>query len=56
MIVYTNAKAMVPPPDVDIEYFDILDGDLVGKTLVPYMLIIYLDYLPQRRHYPHICL
>ena len=44
-ILYKNTKVKVRSPDGDKEYFDIVAGVLQGDTLVPYLLIICLDYV-----------
>ena len=44
-ILYRNTKVKVRSPDGDTEYFDIVAGVLQGDTLVPYLFILYLDYV-----------
>ena len=45
MIFYRNAKVKVRSPDGDSDYFDIVAGVMQEDTLVPYLLIICLDYV-----------
>ena len=45
MILFKNTKAMVHSSDGDTDFFDFVTGVLQGDTLVPYMFIIYLDYV-----------
>ena len=45
MILYRNNKVKVRSTDGDTDYFDIVAGVLPGDTLVPYLLIICLDYV-----------
>ena len=45
MILYRNTKVKVRSPDGDTDYFDIVAGVLQGDTLVPYLFIIYRDYM-----------
>ena len=44
-MLYENTKAILCSPDGDTEFFDIVTGVLQGDTLVPYMFIIYQDYI-----------
>ena len=44
-IFYRNTKVKVRSPDGDTEYFDIIAGVLQGDRLVPYLFIIWLDYV-----------
>ena len=44
-MLYKNTKVIVPSPDGDTEYFDIVAGVLQGDTLVLYLFIICLDYV-----------
>ena len=41
MMLYKNLKAVVHSPD----FFDIVAGVLQRDTFVPYLFIIYLDYV-----------
>ena len=43
MMLYNKTKVKVRSPDGDIDFFDIVVGDLHGDTLVSYLLIICLD-------------
>ena len=45
MILFRNTKVKVGSPDGDTDYFNIVAGVLQGDTLVPYLLIICLDYV-----------
>ena len=45
MMLYRNTKVKVCSPDGDTDYFDIVAGVLQVDTLVPYLFIIYLDYM-----------
>ena len=45
MMLYRNTKVKVRSPDGNTDYFDIVAGVLRGDTLVPYLFIIYLDYV-----------
>ena len=45
MMLYRNTKVAVCSPDGDIDYFDIVAGELQGDTLAPYHFIICLDYV-----------
>ena len=44
-ILNRNTKVKVRSPDGDTDYFDIVAGVLQGDTLVPYLFIIFLDYV-----------
>ena len=44
-ILYRNTRVKVRSPDGDTEYFDIVAGVLQVDTLIPYLFIIYLDYV-----------
>ena len=44
-ILYRNTKVKIRSPDGDTDYFDIVAGVLQGDPLVPYLFIIYLDYV-----------
>ena len=37
-------EAIIPSPDSDSDYFDIVAGVLQGDTLVPFLFIINQDY------------
>ena len=45
LILYKNRKAMICSLDGDIDFFDIAAGVFQGDTLVPYLFIIFLDYI-----------
>ena len=45
MMLYRKTKVKVRSPDGDTDYFDIVAGVLQGDTQVPYLFIIYLDYV-----------
>ena len=45
MMRYKNTKVKVRSPTGDTDYFDIVAGVLPGDTFVPYLFIIYLDYV-----------
>ena len=45
MMLYKNTKVKVRSPDGDIDYFDIVAGELQGDILAPYLFIICLDYV-----------
>ena len=45
MTLHKNIKVKVRSPDGDTDYFDIVAGVLQKDTLVPYLFIIYLDYV-----------
>ena len=42
---YKNTKVNVRSPNEDSDYFDIVEGELQGDTLAPYLFIICLDYV-----------
>ena len=44
-ILYRNTEVKVRSPDGDTDIFDIVSGVLLGKTLIPYLFIISLDYV-----------
>ena len=44
-ILYRNTKVKVRSLDGDTEYFDIVAGVLLRDMLVPYLFIIFLDYV-----------
>ena len=44
-ILNKNTKVKVRSPDGDTEYFDIVAGELLRDTLVPYLFIICLNYM-----------
>ena len=46
IMLYKNTKAMVHSPDGNTD-FEIVPGVLQGNTLVPYLLILCLDYVLQ---------
>ena len=48
MMFYQNTKVKVHSPDGDIDFYDIVAGVLQGDTLVPYLLIIWLDNILQK--------
>ena len=45
MMLYRNTKVKVRSLNGDTDYFDIVAGVLQGVKLVPYLLIIWLDYV-----------
>ena len=47
MILYRNTKVKVRSLDGKTDYFDIVARVLQGYTLVPYLFIICVDYLPR---------
>ena len=47
MMLYINMKVKVCMPNEDTDFFDIVVDVLQGDTLVPYLFIIYLDYVLQ---------
>ena len=36
---------MVHLPDGDTDFFDIVTGNLLGDTIAPYILMMFLDYV-----------
>ena len=44
-MLYKTMKAMVPSPDGDNNFFDIVTGVLQGDTLAPNLFIICLGYI-----------
>ena len=38
MMLYRNMKSMVPSPDGDTNFFNIVGGVLQGDTFAPYLL------------------
>ena len=47
MMLYQITKAMVPSPDSNTDFFDIVAGVLQGDILVSYMFITCIDYVLQ---------
>ena len=47
-MLYKNTKVMVPSPNSDTDFFDIISGVLQGYTLPPFMFINCLDYILQK--------
>ena len=47
MMLYKNMKAMVCSSDSDTDFFDSVTAVLQGDILVPYLFMIYLDYILQ---------
>ena len=45
MISYRNKRSKLRLPDVDTRLFDITVVVLQGDTLVPFLFIIYLEYI-----------
>ena len=45
MMLHRNTKVKVRSPDGDTDYVDIVGGVQQGDTLVPYLFIIYLNYV-----------
>ena len=43
MMLCKNSKVMVQSPNADTNFFNDVVGILQGKTIVPYLFIIYLD-------------
>ena len=48
-ILYRNTKVKVRSSDADIAYFKIVAGVLQWDMLVPYLFIIWLDYVLEHR-------
>ena len=48
MMLYKNTKAVLPSLNGDSNFFDTVAGILQEDTLVPYLFIIWTDYVRRK--------